>query len=826
MTKVTLDNLNSLQNENTALTTINNNSAVIEAAFDNTLSRDGTAPNQMESHLDMNNFHILNLPEPSSDTDPVRLIDMNVTNANLIHTASSTSNTIGTGTKTFTVPSNLGFQPGQYVIIQQSGNTANFMTGRVTSYGGTSLVVSVTATGGSGTINNWTIDISGAPGATGPVTTVYDTRANAVSATIPAQQTFLNLAGYTAVGDVTYPFRFNRQASVTTEQGFFQSADGAYWRIAQTDVTPEMFGCRGDGTTDDRANFQNAIDFVNSKGGGTVYLTPGKTYRIVLNNVSLNMKPYVNIRFNGAAVNMECSNNSFGLRMNNFVGLYGPGTLAVTSSVTPFGSSAMYHATISFGETYGAQGTVASPSALEGIHDMVVKGLTITNARTNYGSIIQGIGGCYNIVIEDNTFPSNSGAGVAVSFDWGFLGTLDSTNLALSKTNYLAGLAYSTHPHDIVMQRNTIGDFSATYPEGSQGLRLSGVYNVIIRDNDISSVNYAGIFVTGGDLSFEYAQSNIRLLACTNIVVEKNVIRNYRGGLGIYWDANPDNVYRAATDSGDPNYPYVALFYYDGYFCNGKISGNRVGTSSVLNTNSSIIAGYTRNLTIENNVCYGGSQGKYGIRFDKLCRNVKVLDNEISLFTDAGIFMNDAGSENCVIKGNWVHRNGASQVTMGNIYINAGTTIMVDGNYIGSNDEGEATNGIKIDLGTTYASVINNFIYEVKSGGFALNIVNGSNITTVWEVKDNRYVGSAGTASTGLTIVPFRRDYSVANPGKILTHAAAQRAAMAGDTTPLYGFWEAGSTVTNLDSVSGQVHLTKCTVAGSPGTWKAVSTVS
>jgi hypothetical protein len=44
--------------------------------FDNTLSRDGTAPNQMEAALDMNSNRIVNVGEPVADTDAVRLIDL------------------------------------------------------------------------------------------------------------------------------------------------------------------------------------------------------------------------------------------------------------------------------------------------------------------------------------------------------------------------------------------------------------------------------------------------------------------------------------------------------------------------------------------------------------------------------------------------------------------------------------------------------------------------------------------------------------------------------------------------------------------------------
>ena len=61
MAKLTLTDVSNLTGEEqTAITNINNNSAAIEQALENTLSRDGTSPNQMNADLDMNNNDILN----------------------------------------------------------------------------------------------------------------------------------------------------------------------------------------------------------------------------------------------------------------------------------------------------------------------------------------------------------------------------------------------------------------------------------------------------------------------------------------------------------------------------------------------------------------------------------------------------------------------------------------------------------------------------------------------------------------------------------------------------------------------------------------------
>lgn len=73
---------------------------------------------------------------------------------------SSTSNSIGTGTKTFTVASGLSYYTGQNLIASPIGvNGQSWMYGSVTSYSGTTLVLSVSSgqTQGSGTFSSWNI---------------------------------------------------------------------------------------------------------------------------------------------------------------------------------------------------------------------------------------------------------------------------------------------------------------------------------------------------------------------------------------------------------------------------------------------------------------------------------------------------------------------------------------------------------------------------------------------------------------------------------------------------------------------------------------------
>lgn len=80
---------------------------------------------------------------------------------------STTSATVGTGSKTFTTQSGLGLQAGSFVVVASSAGPANYFHGQVTAYSGTSLTVNVLDDGGSGTYASWTISLSSPQGASG-----------------------------------------------------------------------------------------------------------------------------------------------------------------------------------------------------------------------------------------------------------------------------------------------------------------------------------------------------------------------------------------------------------------------------------------------------------------------------------------------------------------------------------------------------------------------------------------------------------------------------------------------------------------------------------
>lgn len=138
MAKLTLTDLANLNNETSAVNTINTNNDSVETAIENTLSRDGTSPNTMSADLDMNSNQILNLPAPSADTDVVRkteldaavaaleagiVTDGSITNAKLADVSQNTiKGRVSSGTGS---PEDLTATQVRTIINVEDGSEAN-----------------------------------------------------------------------------------------------------------------------------------------------------------------------------------------------------------------------------------------------------------------------------------------------------------------------------------------------------------------------------------------------------------------------------------------------------------------------------------------------------------------------------------------------------------------------------------------------------------------------------------------------------------------------------------------------------------------------------
>jgi hypothetical protein len=91
----------------------------------------------------------------------------------VIITTSATSRAVGTGSRTFTVASGLAFAAGQWVQAVRTSDPTQWMAGYVTSYSGTTLIFTASASQGTGTFTDWTISLA-APYIAIDYTTIYN----------------------------------------------------------------------------------------------------------------------------------------------------------------------------------------------------------------------------------------------------------------------------------------------------------------------------------------------------------------------------------------------------------------------------------------------------------------------------------------------------------------------------------------------------------------------------------------------------------------------------------------------------------------------------
>lgn len=85
----------------------------------------------------------------------------------IVTATSTTSNPIGLGDTTFTTQAGKQFAVNVPVIAVDAANPNNYISGTIKSYSGTTLVVTGARIGGSGTIANWNISVSGVMGVQG-----------------------------------------------------------------------------------------------------------------------------------------------------------------------------------------------------------------------------------------------------------------------------------------------------------------------------------------------------------------------------------------------------------------------------------------------------------------------------------------------------------------------------------------------------------------------------------------------------------------------------------------------------------------------------------
>lgn len=137
---------------------------------------------------------------------------------------STTSNTVTTGSKSFTVVAGLNLIPALPIVVTAAANSAVTMTGTVTSYSGTSLVINVTSVTGSGTYTAWNIQATDVVDYTAPPQPYGGNTFTSSDFVVCSfiGQTFATTTGYVEL-------RFQQDATNYFSFKFFPNTNNAAW---------------------------------------------------------------------------------------------------------------------------------------------------------------------------------------------------------------------------------------------------------------------------------------------------------------------------------------------------------------------------------------------------------------------------------------------------------------------------------------------------------------------------------------------------------------------------------------------------------------------
>jgi hypothetical protein len=655
----------------------------------------------------------------------------------------------------------------------------------------------------------------------------YASRSVAAAATLPVGMTFLRTAGYSAAGDGGGAL-YKKVVSEPSHTGKFQSVDGAWWELVYLGghVTLGQFGAVGNGSTDDRAAIQSAIDTVSAAGGGRICGVFGRTYRMVIGPTDFDgvtLKPGVTLDLYGAAaINLECTGSVYGIRLQSNSHIVGPGLVKTTVSASS-GSQGIWHAPIAVGAAYGEVTSVGAVGSYINASNWSIRNLTVENVRVGTGEIIGLCGGINHGLIEDVVISDNSTLSVAIGLDHGTVGNLSAADIPASRILFDAGQAYSVFPHDITIRRCKIGNMTKTKvgDDGGFGVRLSGCYKITIEDIEVESSSYCGFFHTAGDFGFEFAPSNeLKRRRYRGTTFKNCHVYDALTGYGFLCEAYADNI--AAAISGSGYVPLLApINNTDILFEGCRSIASVAATAGPGFYISNMIGGTLRNCST--------IFAQYGVQVVNGCDELLIDGGSfVSSYKD-GIYVGDADApEDVRIVGAVCYSSG--QDPGGTLYagirFDAATRPVAERCVLGISAESAQDNGIRVTTSAVGAVLRGNNVLGVAASGVAYVLAGTNNYTCIGLFKDNDAASSITTKVSGVDIVPFDRVHVLGNTAP-LRHWTTSRAgsSLTAGTTPAAGTWALGDRIFYCDPVASGFTGTCCVTAGSPGTWKRFGAV-
>ncbi|HEU5067781.1 MAG TPA: hypothetical protein VFT61_06315 [Sphingomicrobium sp.] len=265
---------------------------------------------------------------------------------------------------------------------------------------------------------------------------------------------------------------------------------------------------------------------------------------------------HVTLDLNGGTLELHLSDpNSVGVRLRSNAALAN-GHVVVQSLGRP-GTQAAIHAPVVVGPLYGEGGGPGRLSPDENVHGWTIRNLILSSDKNvplsgdeGVGAVaIQVLGGCHDGLIENIVVPDSPFMSGAVHLDWGTIGQIHSSQIALNRETFDGGKGYTSHPHNITVRGIRIGRLSRPLGAlgGTFGIRLSGVHDIKVSDVTVRSATEAALFHTAGDLGFEFALPDARERRCQGIRVRDVIVDDAQTGYLIWSNSFADNVARAVA---------------------------------------------------------------------------------------------------------------------------------------------------------------------------------------------------------------------------------------------------------------------------------------
>ena len=321
-------------------------------------------------------------------------------------------------------------------------------------------------------------------------------------------------------------------------------------------VTPQMFGAKGDGVTDDTDAINAAI--ANAKANGATLKLPEATYYtskpIDLDSINVQSENAF-IKFYGMQASVPAINMQTNVNITGKIRIWTVDNTSVTGNHG--GRCAM---------GFGNYNTGV------GAYNCYVEDLEVSGGYYNANGILI-TGDSSKVTINKITIVGASTIGRGVLIHWGNANDHYPEYVDGVKTNnYLhkEGCDYTKHPHDINLGTVICNDLSNNEGDAA-AFYIAGGYNITVDEISASNVRQA-LTITGGDGGFSYASPVEKAHGSKNVVVKKITATDLTS-CGIYYTVessyNDIPIFYGELTLGTVNLSYGSSYAGQGPAFNG-----------------------------------------------------------------------------------------------------------------------------------------------------------------------------------------------------------------------------------------------------------------